>query len=170
MAGISETLKADFRNDGEFAEGYAEGFLGTYVATQIKVLREQREMTQKDLADALQTTQTVISRVENVNYSAWNIGTLKKLARAFKVRLHVSFETYGSLVGDVEQFQRERLQRAPRDRDLELLPSPRDRRNSVQSRTDYAVAERVYSAPINSSRVHDDASSDSLTLKLEAAS
>jgi transcriptional regulator with XRE-family HTH domain len=169
MAGISETLKADFRGDGEYAEGYAEGFLGTYVATQIKVLREQREMTQKDLADALKTTQTVISRVENVNYSAWNITTLKKLARAFKVRLHVSFETYGSLVDDVGNFKRERLQRAPRDKDPELLPAPSDRRENVQVRTDTTGGASVKAARTDDGRKRDDASSDKLQL-LEAAS
>jgi transcriptional regulator with XRE-family HTH domain len=120
MGAISETLRQDLRQP-EFSEGYAESFQDAYVATQIKVLREQNKWTQAALAKELGTTQTVISRIENVNYSAWNIRTLKKLARAFRVRLKVSFETYGSLIHDVDSFSREDLQRAPRESDPELL-------------------------------------------------
>ena len=116
MADMSETLKHELR-DEEYSEGYAESFLDAYIATQIKVLREQRELTQVGLASLLGTQQTVVSRIENVNYSSWNINTLKKIARALKVRLKVSFETYGSLIGEVTSFSRESLQRAPRDSD-----------------------------------------------------
>ncbi len=120
MGAISETLRQDLRQP-EFSEGYAESFQDAYVATQIKVLREQNKWTQAALAKELDTTQTVISRIENVNYSSWNISTLKKLARAFRVRLKVSFETYGSLIHDVDSFSRKDLQRAPRESDPELL-------------------------------------------------
>src|SRR5215472_12034498 len=120
MGAISESLRVELRQP-EFSEGYAESFQDAYVATQIKVLREQNDWTQAALAKELGTTQTAISRIENVNYSAWNIGTLKKLARAFRVRLKVSFETYGSLIHDVENFSRENLMRPPREKDTELL-------------------------------------------------
>ena len=116
MSAIADALRRELR-DPEYSEGYAESFLNAFVATQIKVLREQNGWRQSDLASILGTTQTGISRVENVNYSAWSIGTLKKLARAFRVRLKVSFETYGSLIEDVEQFGRESLQRVPREAD-----------------------------------------------------
>ena len=120
MADISETLRLDLRNP-EFSEGYAESFLDTFVATQIKVLREQLGLTQAQLAEKLGTKQTVVSRIESAGYAAWNIGTLKKLARVFRVRLHVSFETYGSLIGEMERFSRQTLERSPREKDPALL-------------------------------------------------
>ena len=119
MSAIIEALRHELR-DPEYSEGYAESFLNAYVATQIKVLREQRGLKQSDLARLIGTTQTGVSRIENVNYSAWNVRTLKKLARAFRVRLRVSFETYGDLLHDVEAFDREALQRVPREEDLAL--------------------------------------------------
>ncbi len=120
MGAIAEQLRAELANP-EFSEGYAEGFLDAYVATQIKVLREQREMTQRELAEKIGSHQTVISRVENVGYSGWNVGTLKKLARAFGVRLKISFEQYGSLPDEVEAFSRGDLQRLPRHADPGLI-------------------------------------------------
>jgi transcriptional regulator with XRE-family HTH domain len=135
MADMSETLRNDLR-DPEFAEGYAESFLDSYIATQIKVLREQNELTQTELAALLGTTQTVISRAENVNYSSWNIRTLKKIARALKVRLKVSFETYGSLIDEAQRFSRESLQRVPRDKDPALW---RERRRTRFRRMGHRV-------------------------------
>ena len=120
MAAIGESLRNDLR-EPEFSEGYAESFLDAWIATQIKVLREQEELTQAQLASRIGTKQTVISRYENVNYSSWSLTTLKKLARAFRVRLRVSFETYGSLLDEIEHFDRDRLARVPRERDPELL-------------------------------------------------
>src|SRR6266536_1496731 len=108
--------------DPEYSEGYAESFLDSYIATQIKVLREQHNLSQKSLAELIGTRQGVISRIENVNYSKWNVSTLKKLARAFRVRLKVSFETYGALIADVAAFSRQDLQRLPRENDPILYP------------------------------------------------
>lgn len=123
MNGISEALRRELR-DPEYSEGYAESFLNSYVATQIKVIREQRKMRQEDLAREIGTKQTAVSRLENVNYSSWNINTLKKLARAFRVRLMVSFEAYGTLPDDVEHFSRESLQRVAREEDPGLAEVP----------------------------------------------
>lgn len=120
MGAIDKTLRTELLQP-EFSEGYAESFLDAYIAAQIKVLREENQWTQAELAQRLGTTQTAISRIENVNYSAWNVRTLKKLARAFRLRLKVSFETYGSLISDFTGLDREALRRTPREKDPELL-------------------------------------------------
>jgi transcriptional regulator with XRE-family HTH domain len=105
-----QTEIEEFR-DREYRESYADEFLNTYVANQIRVIREERNMTQKQLADAIGTKQTGVSRFENVNYSGWNIRTLKKIAHALDCRLHISFETYGSLLDEGAAFVRSALQR-----------------------------------------------------------
>lgn len=122
MAAISEALRHDLQN-AEFSEGYAESFLDSFIATQLKVLREQNGWNQKQLAEIMGKKQTVISRSENVNYSSWNISTLKEYARAFRLRLRVSFETYGSLIDDVAGFSKDKLQRTPRESDPALNKS-----------------------------------------------
>ena len=104
-------MRKDLLDDEEFRYGYAESYLNSYVAAQIKALREQRKMTQQDLAEAIGTKQAGMSRFENVNYSAWKTETLRRIARALKVRLRISFEDFGTLLGEVERFKRESLQR-----------------------------------------------------------
>ena len=116
MTDIKKSLRKELL-DKEYAQGYAESFFNAFLAAQIKILREQRGMTQAALAVAIGTTQTGISRFENVNYSSWSIRTLIKLARAFDVRLKVSFETFGSLPDEVIHFQRENLERVEREKD-----------------------------------------------------
>jgi hypothetical protein len=55
-----------------------------------------------------------------VNYSSWSIRTLIKLARAFELRLKVSFEPFGTLPGEVIGFRREALERVKRSEDMGL--------------------------------------------------
>ena len=99
-------------HDEDYRYAYAEDFLNTSIATQIRVLREQRDhMTQQELADRIGTKQAGISRLENVNYSAWKTETLRKLARALGVRLRITFETFGTLLEEAGGFSREALQR-----------------------------------------------------------
>lgn len=97
--------------DKEYRDAYAEDFLNTKIAAQLRAIREQRKLTQKDLAEKIGTKQPGVARLEDVNYASWNITTLKKIASALDVRLNVSFETFGSLLDEDESFSRQWLQR-----------------------------------------------------------
>lgn len=110
MSEPRHTLKKEFEDKG-YREAYAEDFLGASIATQLVVLREQRGLTQEELAQQIGTHQPSVSRFENVNRAAWNISSLKKIATALGVRLKVSFETFGSLIDETKTFSRESLQR-----------------------------------------------------------
>jgi transcriptional regulator with XRE-family HTH domain len=121
---VSELIK-DFRQkfqDEEYRNSYAEGFLNSYVAAQIKMLREQRGMTQEQLGEKIGTQQSGIARLENTNYSAWKTETLVRLCRAFHVRLKISFEEFGTLPPEIESFNRDALQRRPFDKDPIFFP------------------------------------------------
>lgn len=104
--------------DKDFRESYADDFLNTHIASQIRAIREQRELTQEELAELVGTKQTGISRIENVNYSGWNIKTLKKIAFALDGRLHVSIETFGSLLEEGSSLSRGALKRPSFEEDL----------------------------------------------------
>lgn len=152
MSDTVERLREELK-DTEYSEGYAESFLDSYIATQIKVLREQAGLSQQGLADLIGTRQAVVSRIENVNYSKWNISTLKKLARAFRVRVKVSFETYGSLLADVATFSKESLIREPRERDTLLnAPIPVVQSRARSSRTNHR--KRAHPRSLNLTSAH----------------
>src|SRR5438046_287534 len=117
MNELRDELRQDFQ-DEEYAHTYVEDFLNAEIATQIKVLREQRDLTQQQLAKLAGMAQPRLSLLEDVNYGSWSIKTLKKLARAFDVTLKVSFETFGSRIGDIINFNRRALERAKRSEEI----------------------------------------------------
>jgi transcriptional regulator with XRE-family HTH domain len=122
---LTEQLRQSF-TDEEYRNAYAESFLNSFVAAQIKVLREEYPLTQQELAEKVGTKQSGVARLENVNYSSWKVETLRKIARALKVRLKITFEEWGTLPADIESFNREALIRAPFDRDpvFSQIPPP----------------------------------------------
>jgi transcriptional regulator with XRE-family HTH domain len=109
MSDLRQDLKAEFE-DPEYRYAYAESFLNTKLATQIKILREQRQKTQTELGAVVGTKQSGFSRFEDVNHSVWKTDTLWKIARALDVRLDVAFKTFGSMVDDKEHFTKEAMQ------------------------------------------------------------
>jgi transcriptional regulator with XRE-family HTH domain len=116
MNDLEKTLKRSFE-DKEYRHGYVDEFLNSYIATQIKVLREQRGLSQAELAELAGMMQPRISVMENVNYSSWSIKILRKLAEAFGLTLCVSFESFGKRVEDIKRFGREALEKMSFDDD-----------------------------------------------------
>jgi transcriptional regulator with XRE-family HTH domain len=108
MSDLRENLKTELR-ESEYRYGYAESFLNTKLATQIKTLREQRDKTQAEAAALMGIKQPGYRRFEDINHSVWKTDTLWNVARAYGVRLDISFKTFGSLLDDKEDFNKERL-------------------------------------------------------------
>ena len=114
-----QLLKRLFRRfqDREYRRSYAESFVDSYLATQIKVLREQRNLTQKQLGDLADVKQSQICRWENINNSGWQIRSLKNLAKAMDLVLVVRFASFSEILPDIDAFGREALQRPSFDDD-----------------------------------------------------
>ncbi|KKM85158.1 hypothetical protein LCGC14_1291800 [marine sediment metagenome] len=104
--------------DKDYRHAYFDEFLNSAIATQIKVLREQRDWTQEDLAERVNVKQETISRLEDVDYSAWTFGILRSLAGAFDLTLCVSFESFGKRLDDFGKFSRENLEKDSSKDDL----------------------------------------------------
>lgn len=103
-----ERLKTEFSSeDARYA--YADSITNAFITGQIKELREARNLTQEQLAELVGTKQSGISRWQNTGYSGCRVETLRKFARAFGVRLRISFEEFGSLPTDIGGFTKERL-------------------------------------------------------------
>lgn len=111
MSELIDKLRAEFQ-DKEYRHAYADECLNTMIATQIKVLREQRKMTQGQLAEETGMKQPRIPLLEDQAYSNWTINTLRRFAKAFDVALSVKFETFSRVIEDFENLSRNSLQRA----------------------------------------------------------
>jgi transcriptional regulator with XRE-family HTH domain len=107
---FKEALKVSFQ-DKDTRYAYAESSLNTRIAAQIRVIREQRGLTQAEAASLCGIRQAGYSRFEDINHDNWKTGTLWKIAQALGVRLHVSFETFGSLIQEKGALSRQYLER-----------------------------------------------------------
>jgi transcriptional regulator with XRE-family HTH domain len=116
MTDLPERLVSEFQNPDTRYE-YSDAVVNAFVSSQIKALREERGLRQEQLAELIGTRQSGISRLERADYSSWRIGTLRKLARAFGVRLKISFEEFGTLLADVSGFTPDRLRPRPYESD-----------------------------------------------------
>ena len=99
--------------------GYVDGFLDSFLGMQIRVLREQKGWNQTELAERTGMKQPRIHLLESMNYSAWSVNVLRRLAKAFDLRLVVKFEDFGSFVPEYfDDFDRENLKRRSFDKDV----------------------------------------------------
>ena len=119
MSQLLEEYREAFQNE-DVRYAVAEDFLSTYIAAQIKELRGDR--SQQEIADLIGTKQSGISRLENVNYSSWEVETLRKLARAYGVRLRISFEEFGTLLTEMQTFSKDAIKRRPFTKDPAFCP------------------------------------------------
>jgi transcriptional regulator with XRE-family HTH domain len=108
---LYEQLKTDLA-DEESRYAYADSVTNAFLTAQIDALKKERNLTQEQVAKLVGTKQSAISRWQNSGYSSCKLETLRKFARAYGVRLRVSFEEFGSLPPDIGGFTKERL--APR--------------------------------------------------------
>lgn len=73
------------------------------IAWQIRINRELRGMTQRQLAQILGTKQSAISRLEDPTYGAHSLETLIGIAKAFDCALSVKLVAYSQLAYDSER-------------------------------------------------------------------
>ena len=118
MNELVDRLTDEF-SDKEYAHAYMEEHGNMVLAAQIKALREQRGLTQSELAQLAGMRQERISALENVDYDAWTVNTLRKLANAFDTGLQVSFVPFSASIMSVVNVSRANLEVLPRKEDLD---------------------------------------------------
>lgn len=86
-----DTHKKILLKDPKFRKVYEESRLEYEIARAIIRARIEKGLTQKQLADKLNTKQSVISRVESANTTP-SLSLLKRLAQALNTTLQVQFK------------------------------------------------------------------------------
>ena len=82
----------------EYRHEFVEEKVRTGLAVQAKSIREQRGMTQAELAKALHKSQSWVSRLEDPNKAIPTVPTLLLFARAFDVDLDVRFARFSQML------------------------------------------------------------------------
>ena len=93
--GLSEKLK-----DRTYRQAFFLGESSALIAKQLIALRKRRDLNQTQVADALETGQPVISRVERADYRNWSFNTLRKLAELYDARIRVYLEASEDVLGE----------------------------------------------------------------------
>lgn len=79
-------------------DAYVEAELVNGLAHQIRIIRQQRGWSQKELAKRVGTTQTTISRLEDPSYGKYSIRTLLALGKVFDVALFVRYMQFSQFM------------------------------------------------------------------------
>jgi len=104
----------------EFRDAFVSARITQTVAMQARVLREERRLSQADLAKELGTSQNAIYRLENPSYGKNSISTLRKVASFFDVGLVVRFERFSGIVDWVTDMDSESILVPSAEKDVRL--------------------------------------------------
>lgn len=92
---ISETLKHVYDryvgDDPEQVAVYEETLVNIDVAKAIHKLRTKAGLSQRELAERVGTTASVICRLEDADYEGHSLFMLKRIAEALEKRLEIRF-------------------------------------------------------------------------------
>jgi transcriptional regulator with XRE-family HTH domain len=130
--------------DRDYRRAFVEAHAGDSIASQLKAMRLERGMEQRDVAAKMGNAklQPMISRYENPDYGKYSISTLFELANVFDVALIVHFGPHSELVEwDLDQSSK-KLQPAPFDSDQGLWGEGQTSTAAMIFRSDEGPVER----------------------------
>lgn len=81
-----DDMKAQAMRDPVLAQEYAELREEFELAREVMALRKQRNMTQKELADKVGTSQPAIARLESGRYRNVSLSFLRKVGKALNAQ------------------------------------------------------------------------------------
>jgi DNA-binding XRE family transcriptional regulator len=81
--------------DSHLQQLASEAMVNAEVAQLIYDVRSKAKLTQKQLAELVGTTQSVIARLENADYEGHSLSMLQRIAAAVNKRLEVRFVSIG---------------------------------------------------------------------------
>jgi ribosome-binding protein aMBF1 (putative translation factor) len=88
------TFKSRLREelkDSEFKWHYDDERQALKLAIKIAALREQKGLSQQELAKRMGTSQQAISRIESGEYEGFTLKTLEKIAEATGMKVKIDF-------------------------------------------------------------------------------
>ncbi len=95
MDDLNQYIQQRKDRDPSFAEGYESGYQEFLIGVLLKEARQNAGVTQEELATAIHTKKSVISRLENQASDA-RVSTLRKVAQALGKELVIELREPGT--------------------------------------------------------------------------
>jgi ribosome-binding protein aMBF1 (putative translation factor) len=83
------------KNDPALQDSLREASLNAEVAQLIYTARKQARLTQQQLADLIQTKQSVIARLEDADYEGHSLSMLQRVGEALGQRIEIKMVPTG---------------------------------------------------------------------------
>ena len=87
---VLELMRRMREDDPELESLYQEGLQQFRIAEQIRQLRRKKNLTQAQLAELVNTSQSVIARLESSKYNRFSMPTLTKIAAALGCTVEIN--------------------------------------------------------------------------------
>lgn len=104
--------------DKDYAHAYMQNHTLSRISAQIHALRQQRGLSQKELATAAGISQERVCKLERGDFDSLTLKTLWKFSEAFDTNLHVTFSSFSDGILDVANLTAEKLKVPPRESDI----------------------------------------------------
>ena len=117
---IDDRIREDLQ-DPEFHQGFAEANEAWDMVLELARIRQEKGLTQEQIAEMVGTKQQNIARIENPAYEGHSLGLLRRVARALGMVVRVQFIP-------VEQVIEEEFPSAKKERKPVRYPTKSSRR------------------------------------------
>lgn len=88
---VNRILDRDMGDDAELRQMVEVATLNAHIAQLIYDARTAAGLTQKQLADIIDSTQPVISQLEDADYEGHSLAMLQRIAAALHQRVQINF-------------------------------------------------------------------------------
>ena len=99
MTSVRQNLAAKF-TDKAYRDAFVAEQIFSRLPLKMRCLREDQDLTQRQLGDLAGMKQTWVSKLEDPNYGKLTIATLLKVASALDVGLQIDFVPYSKVLSD----------------------------------------------------------------------
>jgi transcriptional regulator with XRE-family HTH domain len=94
---VRQNLSKKFKHK-DYRDAFVAEQIFSRLPLKIRHIREDQELTQRQLGKLAKIAQTWVSKLEDPNYGKLTISTLLKLASAFDVGLHIDFVPFSRVL------------------------------------------------------------------------
>lgn len=89
---FADVIRAELAKDRDLVEAVRQECFNAHIARRVYDLRTEAGLTQKQLAQRINTQQSVISRIEDADYDGHSLALLQRIATALGKNLRIEFD------------------------------------------------------------------------------